>query len=368
MAKTEFGRFLKETVTDPEAYANRVLPLLSIVETIATKGKGPSMAEKQQQTIYGQAARNREREKEMYERQVSEEQRSEEAKSRALARKKTEMEIAQAEKKAQTDEAERARLLAYRQKVAEGADPVEAWKIDYAEEYAPMAAKPKERVTIQTTLKELGAQDVPTALMMLDKMNKENPDYKFVLRPEGTDPFALAGYKAGLEQQGKEIEKEDQNQKAALEKQGIIDIADEILNDPARSTGFSFGRLKQLIPGTPDYAFAQKVQNLISKLSLEQRQKLKGSGQISDKEQEMLRQAVTMLSTNLGPKEFEQELRKIKQALSGTMPQQPMQQPVAPAQQPAAPPASDPMDALKAKAREGNQKAQQYLQSKGISW
>lgn len=101
------------------------------------------------------------------------------------------------------------------------------------------------------------------------------------------------------------------------DKQLVIDIADGILKDPARATGFNVKRLSQAVPGTAGYTFAQRVNNLVNKLSLEERGKMKGQGQISDFEGRMLAQSVSILSTNLRKEDFEAEIKRIKDVLNG---------------------------------------------------
>ena len=98
---------------------------------------------------------------------------------------------------------------------------------------------------------------------------------------------------------------------ARKERTGIKNIIGEITNDPAFATGLNPRRLLSVTPGMKEYAWVEKIKMLKNKLKLNERQKLKGSGQISDAEQKMLENAVSMLNTNLGPDAFRKELNRI---------------------------------------------------------
>jgi hypothetical protein len=94
--KSKFGQFMLETVTNPEAYASRVLPLAAIAESVASRGQGRNMAQEQQQSIYAQAARDRANEQNVYNRGVDEEARKQTAYETARKNKLTELEDAAA--------------------------------------------------------------------------------------------------------------------------------------------------------------------------------------------------------------------------------------------------------------------------------
>jgi hypothetical protein len=124
-------------------------------------------------------------------------------------------------------------------------------------------------------------------------------------------------------------EKAAESKAAAQEmKNTIIGTVDELLNHQGFATGFNAGRISQMIPGTKGKEFAKKVDNLKSRLTLEERGKLKGQGQISDKESQMLENAVTMLDMNLGKDDFIKELQRIRTALVGGASAQPAADPL----------------------------------------
>lgn len=122
------------------------------------------------------------------------------------------------------------------------------------------------------------------------------------------------------EQKIKEGEKSAVGTKIALdaarsERNNILSSIDEIANSKAFATGFNPARAGQIVPGTKGYDWVKKVDNLKAKLALNERQKLKGQGQISDKESEMLNNAVSMLNTNLSKEAFNQELNRLKNVI-----------------------------------------------------
>lgn len=99
------------------------------------------------------------------------------------------------------------------------------------------------------------------------------------------------------------------------DKQEAISLVDELLG---RDTGAVTG-----IPNAFKYLTGENqytkniIEQLTNKLSVEARQKLKGSGQISDYESKMLAKSVSALRTNLSNEDFIKELNKIKNILEG---------------------------------------------------
>ena len=97
--KTRIGQEIGETLSDPSKYARRVLPLLAVVETIATKGKSPGTSALRQQEIIAEGVESRhKREQEAYERQEREYERRQDAIDRELRRRYTEARIGRREK------------------------------------------------------------------------------------------------------------------------------------------------------------------------------------------------------------------------------------------------------------------------------
>lgn len=103
--------------------------------------------------------------------------------------------------------------------------------------------------------------------------------------------------------------------KATKDKEETLSLVDEILG---RDTGAVTG-----VPNVFKYLTGEnqttknKIDQLKAKLSLDARQKLKGSGQISDYESKMLADSVSALRYNMSNADFKKELEKIRGILSG---------------------------------------------------
>lgn len=94
-------------------------------------------------------------------------------------------------------------------------------------------------------------------------------------------------------------------------------IADELLGmDTNKISGFG-NKINTLIPGRPSQLIKNKYDQLKALLSLDNIQLLKGTGQISDKEQEILSNAATSLGRNLSDVDFRKVLTKLRDDLAG---------------------------------------------------
>jgi hypothetical protein len=109
---------------------------------------------------------------------------------------------------------------------------------------------------------------------------------------------------------------EAQTQKEQNEVSDSLALIDQIRKDPALSS--SVGPLEgrgvgYATAGPEGYTRVKALHdNLVGKLQLAQAGKLKGQGQISDKEREMLRNAATALDRKLGDKDYLNELGKVE--------------------------------------------------------
>lgn len=93
-----------------------------------------------------------------------------------------------------------------------------------------------------------------------------------------------------------------------------LNLIDQIANDPSLNTAVGpvdayIGKARDLTGVT---RFDNLHQQLLGKLSLAQAGKLKGQGQISDKERAMLAAAASALSRNLSETDYKAELGKIR--------------------------------------------------------
>ncbi len=101
----------------------------------------------------------------------------------------------------------------------------------------------------------------------------------------------------------------------------VLGIVDTLLANPELSR--ISGTIDQALGGfiNGDAKLAKNYYNqLVGILKLDNRQKLKGSGAISDFEFKVLGQAATALGRNLSDEDFKNELQKLKDKLSGNAP------------------------------------------------
>jgi hypothetical protein len=101
----------------------------------------------------------------------------------------------------------------------------------------------------------------------------------------------------------------------------VLDIVDSLLSNPKLNR--ISGTVDQLIGGlvNSDAKLAKnQYDQLVGILKLDNREKLKGSGAISDFEFRILGQAATALGRNLSDDSFRDELQKMKDKLSGNAP------------------------------------------------
>lgn len=115
-----------------------------------------------------------------------------------------------------------------------------------------------------------------------------------------------------LTNQAKKDAAVDKVERAKQERGGVLALIQEIREDPNKATGLNWKRWSEGIAGTKQNSFARKVEMLRNKIAVGERDKLKGTGQISDFEQKMMTNAATLLNTNLDAETFEKELTRLE--------------------------------------------------------
>lgn len=99
-----------------------------------------------------------------------------------------------------------------------------------------------------------------------------------------------------------------------------IGLVDEIVNNPAFKQVFGLSGAvdpRNYIPGSAAQYLKSQIEQLKAFLALENRQKLKGQGTISDREFKVLTDAATALNAKLGDQDALRELTKLRDALTG---------------------------------------------------
>jgi hypothetical protein len=117
--------------------------------------------------------------------------------------------------------------------------------------------------------------------------------------------------------------KEKQNQQAtvAMGRAKVRDLATSLINDPELEgiTGTVQGRRDTFFSGPAIDAY-RRLKQLVSSLSVEERGKLKGQGQVSDYEGKLLANAVSAIDRAAGPDIVKQHLQEIVNAFQGDTP------------------------------------------------
>jgi hypothetical protein len=254
-----------------KAYENIGLPILAVLETIATQGKSPGT------TALGQQDR-------LYNARRQFEQDQQTAKEKALQEKVQQGQLDEVTRKTNKENNQELIMNEYRKRLGiPGADA------DQEAEAYLRKADPQAYLTLQSNRGK--ASEASEYRKMAQEQRKAEADAK-------------AAEKAA--------KKEEELAAAKSLKSEIYELTNEIENDPGFATGLSFARMRSSLPGTPEYAFKLKVDNLVNRLTLENRGKLKGQGQISDKESEMLQKASSMLNRGLDKTSFLTELNRIR--------------------------------------------------------
>jgi hypothetical protein len=145
-------------------------------------------------------------------------------------------------------------------------------------------------------------------------------DYQSKTAPKEVDPLKLLELQIKAKEAGMKFDPEtmslgeDKTKSKASE--DVLNVVDQLMG---RSTGEISGmpNVKAFIPGTDTQLTKNLFDQLKGMLALENRQKLKGSGQISDYESKVLDKAASALGRNLSDTDFKKVLEDLRKGLSG---------------------------------------------------
>ena len=190
---------------------------------------------------------------------------------------------------------------------------------------APPVVKEPTRRVIQT----IGPKGQPIQKAMTDEeLSQGVPSYVAPQRPE-TETQGLRNDMLRIQMQQAE-DKLEAGRKAQADQQAAVgngradvrDLAQSLLDDPALEgiTGAIEGRRDTFFQGSAVDA-KRRLDQLVGKLSLESRGKMKGQGQISDFEGRLLQNAVSAIDRAAGPEVVKKHLQEIVDAFSGDAPQ-----------------------------------------------
>ena len=135
--------------------------------------------------------------------------------------------------------------------------------------------------------------------------------------PKEVDPYDAILKQLNLEKAAKDVGKTINFETGEITKgidQEALDVLDliaDIKNDNLKPVTGTL-RIRSGIKGTKAFDTKQKITRLRDSLALKARAAIKGTGTISDIEQEMLKNAQTLLQPGLSEKEFRAELDRLE--------------------------------------------------------
>lgn len=144
--------------------------------------------------------------------------------------------------------------------------------------------------------------------------------YEKANTPKAIDPIEVLKLQLSAKEKGLEFNPKtmsfDTDTSKPKATQDVINVVDQLMS---KKTGEITGipNIKAFIPGTDTQLTKNLYDQLKGMLALENRQKLKGSGQISDYESKVLDKAASALGRNLSDKDFVKVLEDLRKGLSG---------------------------------------------------
>lgn len=314
----------------PEGFANTVVPILGIVESIASKGQSPgTVATAYRKNILDDVTRQQEQETAKWER---------EQKQRVYddTSKKTNLEIEKEKSILERESAiPKAMKLAdiysqnpmvtpeekesYRSKME-----AKAFRTAYPEQAAASSFKKASSGTYEIDPEGKTPEQIQQEIA---RVNLLNPEMKVsVKRPFNANPLiGLQVQKTQAEIDAlnqKNREAQDTKDRAASEKitqlDNILSKIESLKKHPGykgavgqKGIAQAFGLAPEPAPGTQEAGFVAEFDGLRSLLTLDNISKMRGMGALSDKESAMLQKASTSLSTKMPEKNFNDELNRI---------------------------------------------------------
>lgn len=338
---TGFKSALSRLMT-PEGMANVVMPVAGIIESIATKGQSPGLGAQAMRTnVLADITRQQEQEQAEWEREQKAQIYKDQTEANRLAREKSQMDIETA-KQEQLREAGLSKVLglidvygrnpmatpeekeSYREKMLS-----KAFTQAYPQAAAEAAFKQKATMgTYEIDPDKIEGNTEAEKLAYVNRLRAANPDMKIIVKKPFTmtPTNQLAAQKTQLEIDLLKQKEQEAALAATQKAQKPIDTATDILAKVERlkthpglkgavgikGASGAFGLLPDPIPGTPEADFVAEFEGLSSLLTLGNIEKMRGMGQMSDKEGAMLKAAATSLRTSMSEKSFLSELSRIE--------------------------------------------------------
>lgn len=191
-------------------------------------------------------------------------------------------------------------------------------KSDITDEYESYRlSAEKEKADKVTQLQEASAADE----QLKQIFTGASPEFLTTGQPKtAQDQFIIFKYPKEVETYMKMLTDSRTLSGGGTEKLKLVSLIDDIMgsNDLERITGMQ--ALVPLLPGAKEQMTKGQIDQLKALLSLENRQKLKGQGAISDKEMAILERASSLLNQSLSADQTRQVLKQLKTELSTGQP------------------------------------------------
>lgn len=171
----------------------------------------------------------------------------------------------------------------------------------------------KERYDLQAKLEAAAMDDEKLKAIFAGA----SPDFLKTGQPKtAQDQFIIFKYPKEAEAYMKMLTDSKAMSGNSGEKEKLISLVNDISNSEGLGRITGIQGMIPLIPGGKEQLVKGQIDQLKALLSLENRQKLKGSGAISDREMGILERASSLLNQNLNEQQFKQVLSQLKTELS----------------------------------------------------
>lgn len=171
----------------------------------------------------------------------------------------------------------------------------------------------KERYDLQAKLEAAAMDDEKLKAIFAGA----SPDFLKTGQPKtAQDQFIIFKYPKEAEAYMKMLTDSKAMSGNSGEKEKLISLVNDISNSGGLGRITGIQGMIPLIPGGKEQLVKGQIDQLKALLSLENRQKLKGSGAISDREMGILERASSLLNQNLNEQQFKQVLSQLKTELS----------------------------------------------------
>lgn len=300
-----------------------IIPVLGVGEAIATKGKSPgTTAFNAEQIFQSQEDRRRKMLQEEEDRASAAVDRALKERQAGIQEKIYNEQLSKSEQEREAEFAALERANKFRNSLNEIQNKSYAEQPDFEGPPSPEQQNAQENIRnedIVNTLKQFVASEYPKEFFT----QATQPDFYEKLAAQLGFQQSLKQPELNLKREEIDIKRQEKADKAAeakakaeADRSSAIGLVDDLLVDPNLASGLNPKRLLGFVEGTSEFTSGQKLKQLRNLVSLNGREKLKGSGAISDFESKMLASSQSILSQNLKKSDLDKELVRIRKVLN----------------------------------------------------